>query len=195
MLAQIEGAIRGGIDLVQIRERDLEGGALARLVRDALYMAEGSATRILVNDRIDVALATGAGVHLRESSVGCTIVRRLWPAMTIGRSVHSVESVARAVDADYLIAGTIFPTDSKRDAVLLGPDGLARIVRHAGGRPVLAIGGVTIAQLPAIAGAGAQGIAAIGAFMPDRSAQNVTEAVEKRVKRTRFAFDTISTVT
>lgn len=193
VLSQIEGAACGGIDMVQIRERDLDGGALARLVREALHRVEGTATRLVVNDRIDVAVATGAhGVHLRESSVAGTWVRRAWPDITVGRSVHSVEGAVRAADTDYLIAGTTFATDSKPGAVCLGVEGLAGIVRAAGNRPVLAIGGITIARVPAVAKTGV-GIAAIGAFLPDQG-EDVARAVEKRVKNVRFAFDSASTV-
>lgn len=195
LLSQLEGAVRGGVDLVQIRERDLEAGALARLVHGALRVAAGSPTGIVVNDRVDVAIAAGAhGVHLREASVTTALVRRVWPALTIGRSVHSTESLARADGADYLIAGTVFASDSKAGSDSLGVEGLARIVRLAGTTPVLAIGGVTIAHLPLVVRSGARGIAAIGAFIPDSGVRDVAEAVEESVKRTRFAFDTASTV-
>jgi thiamine-phosphate diphosphorylase len=194
LLSQIDGAARGGIDYVQIRERDLDGRALAHLVREALHCVEGTATRVLVNDRIDVAVATGAhGVHLRESSVAGSVVRRVWPAITLGRSVHAVEGAARATDADYLIAGTAFATDSKPGTAHLGIEGLTDIVRAAGGTPVLAIGGVTIARAAAIVKTGAAGLAAIGAFLPDPSL-DVAQEAEKTVKNVRFAFDSASTV-
>ena len=192
LLAQIEGAARGGINYVQIRERDLDGRALAHLVREALHRVAGTATRVVVNDRIDVAVATGAhGVHLRESSVAGGVVRRTWPALALGRSVHSADGARSVTDADYLIAGTTFATGSKRGAPCLGGEGLVSIARAAGDRPVLAIGGITISNVRAIAQAGA-GIAAIGAFLPDDSADVVRE-VEKTVKNVRFAFDSAST--
>jgi thiamine-phosphate pyrophosphorylase len=195
LIAQLEGAVRGGVDLVQIRERDLEAGALAAMVRDALRIAAGTATRVIVNDRIDVALAAGAdGVHLREASVDAAAVRRVWPSLTIGRSVHSRASVIGATAVDYWIAGTIFPTDSKAAAATLGCAGLAEVVRAAAGTPVLAIGGVTAGRLPELVRAGATGLAAIGAFLPDRGEHDVAAAVEKRVATLRFAFDTASTV-
>ena len=90
--AQIEGAVAGGVDLVQIRERDLDGGRSAGLVRDAVRMAAGSATRIVVNDRVDVAVACGAhGVHLRENGVPAAGARRAGARLLIGRSVHSLD--------------------------------------------------------------------------------------------------------
>src|SRR5262249_4440021 len=90
LLAQIAGAVAAGIDLVQIRERDLATVDLAALTSAALRAAFGSRTSIVVNDRIDVALACGAaGVHLRADSVGVADARRIAPSgFLVGRSVH-----------------------------------------------------------------------------------------------------------
>jgi thiamine-phosphate pyrophosphorylase len=211
LVAQLEGAVRGGIDVVQIREPDLEARELAALMRDALHVAHGSGVRVMVNDRLDVALAAGAdGIHLRENSFSVVAVRGISAALTIGRSVHSAESAARSLGADYLIAGTVFPTESKTTSnAPLGMAGLEAIVRAASGTPVLAIGGVTAERLRLIVRSGAAGVAAIGAFLPTRiaetaikgtvpfmaiSADQVAAEVEKNVKTLRFAFDTASTV-
>src|SRR5262249_25009457 len=145
LLAQARLAAEGGVDLIQVRERDLEAAALAALVSDLLAITRGTPTRIIVNDRLDVALAAGAdGVHLRADSIAIAAARRLAPAgFLIGRSVHSVEEAAQSGDADYVVDGTVFPTPSK-DAShrLLGIDGLRRLVASTP-VPVLAIGGVT----------------------------------------------------
>ena len=195
LLQQIEGAIRGGIDLVQIRERDLDARPLAELVREALRLADGTRTRLVVNDRIDVALATGAdGVHLREASPSATVVKAQWPSLMVGRSVHSCDAMRRDSGVDYWIAGTVFPTTSKSSADSLGVDGLKTIVEAAAGIPVLAIGGITETTLPLVARAGASGAAAIGAFIPDTASVDVVESVEETVKTLRFAFDTASSV-
>lgn len=195
LLQQIEGAIRGGVDFVQIREHDVDAGALAEIVRRVRRLAAGTATRVMVNDRIDVAVAAGAhGVHLREASVNGDTVKRAWPALTVGRSVHSRDAVMRAHGIDYWIAGPIFPTPSKPLAHGIGADGLNEIVHAASGTPVFAIGGITASELSAIVRGGAQGMAAIGAFLPEPGAVNVAENVEKRVKTLRFAFDTASAV-
>ncbi|MGE3512753.1 MAG: thiamine phosphate synthase [Vicinamibacterales bacterium] len=168
---QIRHAVEAGIDVVQLRERELDAASLLALAEDAVAEAAGSRTRIVLNDRFDVALAAGAhGVHLRSDSIAPAVVRRLVPpAFLIGRSVHSPEEAAVAVaDVDYLIAGTVWPTASKRPGhALLGVAGLEAVVQAAA-VPVLAIGGVTLDRVGAIAATRAAGVAAIGLFIADR---------------------------
>jgi thiamine-phosphate diphosphorylase len=168
LLRLISAAARAGVDLVQIREAGLEAGELLHLTRNAVAAVAGSAVKVVVNDRTDVALAAGAhGVHLRADSISSAQVRAVVPAgFLIGRSVHSEADAmsAAAAGADYLIAGTVFGTVSKpAGAPLLGLDGLGKISRAAG-LPVLAIGGVAADKLEDLAAAGAAGIAAIGLF-------------------------------
>jgi len=170
LVAWIARAVRAGVDLIQIRERDLDARSLARLVEDAIAVARPAGARVVVNDRLDVALACGAaGVHLRGDSIPPRAARTLAPpGFLIGRSVHGVAEAAQvAAEVDYLIAGTVFATPSKRpDHPLLGLDGLAAVVRavHV---PVLAIGGITIERLPEVAATGAAGVAGIGMFLED----------------------------
>ena len=168
LVEQAQWAVRTGIDIVQAREPDLDTADLVALVRALVGLSRGSGTRILVNDRVDVALACGAdGVHLRQDSLPADAVRRIAPAdFLISRSVHDVAGALAAGPVDYLIAGTVFPTRSKPiHSPLLGLDGLAEIVRHAA-MPVLAIGGITRERLDDIAATGAAGIAGIGLFIP-----------------------------
>jgi thiamine-phosphate pyrophosphorylase len=160
-------AVDAGVDLIQVRERDLEAAALAGCVTDLLTVTRGTATRIVVNDRLDVALACGAdGVHLRADSVAIAAARRLAPlGFLVGRSVHTASEAADASDADYLIAGTVFPSPSKGLGYrLLGVDGLRAVVL-ASAVPVLAIGGISLDHLDSVAATGAAGVAAIGLFM------------------------------
>jgi thiamine-phosphate pyrophosphorylase len=171
-------AVDAGIDLVQVREHDLEAANLTDLVLQILAIARGSGTRIVVNDRLDVAIAAGAdGVHLRHDSVSVAEARSLAPApFLIGRSVHDVAAANAAAGADYLIAGTVFATTSKPGAArLLGVDGLGAIVATTSA-PVLAIGGVTRDRLGAIAATGAAGIAAIGLFSATQLEDLIHEA-------------------
>ena len=168
LLRQARHAIDAGVDFVQVRERDLETADLAATVSDIIAMARGTRTRILVNDRVDVALACGAaGVHLRADSVPAARVRSIAPPpFVIGRSVHAVsDAVAAGTGVDYLIAGTVWPTSAKpADHPILGIDGLSDIVRAAR-VPVLAIGGVALDRLGAVAAVGGAGVAGIGLFM------------------------------
>lgn len=168
LLNQVGFAVEAGIDVLQIRERDLEAGLLFELTSEAVGIARGSRTRIVVNDRLDVAMAAGAdGVHLREDSIGADAARRIAPGgFLIGRSAHTAEDAAyldRSVD--YLLAGTVWPTASKPPShPVLGLEGLAALVRQAK-VPVLAIGGVTLDRVQSVAAAGAAGVAAIGLFI------------------------------
>jgi thiamine-phosphate pyrophosphorylase len=164
---QARWAVRNRIDLIQVRERDLEAAALADLVGDLLRVTRGSGTRVVVNDRLDVALACGAdGVHLRHDSMTAEAVRGVVPdRFLVGRSVHSRVEAEGAGPVDYLIAGTVFPTASKpATASLIGLDGLADIVDVASA-PVLGIGGIGRDQLDEVATTGAAGAAGVALFI------------------------------
>jgi thiamine-phosphate diphosphorylase len=167
VLDHCRDAVRAGVDLIQIRELDLEASALLSLAAGVADMARDTPTRVVVNDRVDVAIAAGAhGVHLRGDSIPPDRARSMMPAgFLIGRSVHGAdEAVLAALAADYVMAGTVFPTPSKPGLRHhLGLAGLAAIVR-AVQVPVLAIGGVTMERIGAVAATGAAGIAAIGLF-------------------------------
>lgn len=196
---QTRFAAEAGVDLVQVRERDLEAAVLASLVRRLLAITHGTRTRLVVNDRLDVALACGAdGVHLRGDSYRTAEARRLAPArFLIGRSVHSVPDARAAADADYVIAGTLFPSASKgmsRDVI--GVDGL-RAIAACTHVPVLGIGGITAANLSAVAATGAAGCAAIGLFIGEGAsgADGECRAAPLReiVNGARRLFDTVKT--
>jgi|WetSurMetagenome_2_1015567.scaffolds.fasta_scaffold403525_1 thiamine-phosphate diphosphorylase len=163
---QVAAAVDAGIDLVHLRERDLEAGRLRDLTGDLEHLARGTATRIVVNDRVDVAIAAGAdGVHLRGDSLDASEVRGLAPPVfLVGRSIRSAEAAREAAGADYLVLGTVFDTASKPGlTALAGPEGL-RAAARAASVPVLAIGGVTAARIAAVARSGAAGVAAIRLF-------------------------------
>ena len=193
LVEHIAAAARAGVHLVQIRERDLDARALTRVAAAAVDAVRGTATRILVNDRTDVALASGAhGVHLRGDSAPARRIRAIVPqGFLIGRSVHSREEAERAAaegGLDYLMFGTVFETASKPGVRAAGPATLAAIASSVT-LPVLAIGGVTVSGMAEVAEAGAAGFGAIGLFggcPPDRLQVVVREA--------SLAFDTLSRV-
>jgi thiamine-phosphate pyrophosphorylase len=177
---------------VQIRERDLDAAPLASLVREAVRLARGTRTLILVNDRIDVAIATGAnGAHMPEAGIPTSAARKLCPLpFVVGRSVHRADGVVEAGSADYLIAGPVFATRSKPGLQAhLALDGLRDIVLAAGSRPVWAIGGVTAQRIPDLVAHGAMGAAAIDAFLPSVGSADVATEVSNLTARMRIAFD------
>lgn len=166
-LAQrVAGVARAGVDVIQVREKDLPTRALVALVRAVRVAAAGTVARILVNGRPDVALACGAdGVQLPEEGLPVAEVRRAFPALTVGASCHSVESARRAAGegAHFVVLGPVFATPGKEDRAL----GLATLAEAcaAAGVPVHAIGGVTPERVAALRAAGAQGGAAIRPFL------------------------------
>ncbi len=195
LVEQVAAAAAAGVDIVQLRERDLSAGELLQLAAACVGATRGTATRVVVNDRVDVALAAGAaGVHLRGDSVASPAVRALAPAgFLIGRSVHTVAEAIeedRRGGADYLVLGTIFPSTSKpATANVVGVQAL-RQVTGAVGLPVLGIGGVTDSTLSALAASGAAGFAAIGWFIDAFLGAGPGELFRERVERARRLFDT-----
>jgi thiamine-phosphate diphosphorylase len=167
-VALVREAAASGVDLIQVRERDLDGGPLVRLVRACIAAARGTRTRVLVNDRLDVALAAGAhGVHLRADSIPGARVRQIAPrGFLVGRSIHSIAEAAGAEvtrGLDYLMFGTVFDSSSKPGREAAGLATLAAVA-DATTLPVIAVGGVTVARAGEAVRAGASGIAAIGMF-------------------------------
>jgi thiamine-phosphate diphosphorylase len=190
---QIAAAASAGIDYVQVREPDLEAGDLVALVRSLMSRTRSSVTRLLVNDRLDVALAAGAGgVHLKERSILPDEARRISPPdFIISCSVHSVQAVTARKSADFLIAGTVLTTASKPAVDYLNKDGLGRIVEAAANQPVIGIGGLDVRSIPLLASTCAAGLAAIGAFIP-AGGEELTKFVQNRVRAMRLAFDSAS---
>lgn len=168
LVEAVRSAAMAGVHLVQVRERDLEGRLLFHLVRRLMGAVAGTAARILVNDRLDVALAAGAhGVHLRGDSMAASRVRALArPPFLVGRSVHGVDETKAIVEdggVDFLLFGPVFPTASKPGAAGAGLDALRRVV-EVSPVPVLAVGGLTLDRIKEVAGAGAAGVAGISLF-------------------------------
>ena len=162
-------AARQGVAAIQVRERDLPDGELVALVRRVVAAVAGTATRVLVNDRTDVAIASRAhGVHLRGDSVPASRVRAIAPqGFTIGRSVHSAKEIDAAIAAggsDYLLFGTVFASAGKPSGhPVAGLGALADACRRSP-LPVIAIGGIDAARLDDIARTGAAGFAGVGMF-------------------------------
>jgi thiamine-phosphate pyrophosphorylase len=155
-----------GIELIQIRERHLTARDLQTLAGEVLRLPNPHGTRILINDRADVALATGAsGVHLRGHSVAPSSIRAIAPAaFLVSVSCHSVEDVRRAADegADIALLAPVYATPGKGQPLGLGPlNEAARAVRI----PVLALGGITEQRIPECMEAGAAGVAGISMFV------------------------------
>lgn len=185
LVARVEAAVSGGVDLVQLREKDLPAGELYCLTLEIKDVIGGRAM-LVVNDRVDVALAAGVdGVQLPESGLPVGATRRLLQrGMVIGRSVHSVEGAvqAEAEGADFLVLGTIFPSRSHPGAEGAGV-GLISHVRKQVRAPVLAIGGVDQTNAASCLEAGADGVAVISSILgapdPGDAARGLKEALRQ----------------
>ena len=169
ILRLIHAAVDAEVPLFQIREKTLSARALYEVVVRAVSVTRDSKTRLIVNDRVDVARAAGAdGVQLTARSLPASIVRRVCgPELLIGVSTHSREEAQAARDggADFVLFGPVFETESKR--AFGPPQGLEKlrdVARALDEFPVLAIGGITLENIPACLSAGARGVAGISLF-------------------------------
>ena len=152
-----------GVEFVQIRERGMEARRLAELTRKVIAIPHGPATRILVNDRADVAMAAGAdGVHLRDGSVSPALFAR--DGFVVSVACHDLLSVDLAEGADLILLAPVFaPLSKPAERAALGLKCLRQAVERTR-IPVLALGGITAENQWACLDAGAAGIAGISFF-------------------------------
>jgi len=172
---------------IQLRERDLSARELVTLAREVQAVMASRRSQLLINDRIDVALALeGVGVHLRSNSLPVSVARQLLGARRLlGVSVHTVEEVlsAQSQGADYVILGPIYETPSKQ---MFGPplgihtlEKACRLVRV----PIIGIGGVTAARAREMRRAGAFGVAVITAILGAADVESATRELLDAVTR------------
>jgi thiamine-phosphate pyrophosphorylase len=160
---KIRRALAEGIELIQIRERDLPPRDLAGVAKLVMELPERARTKILINDRADIAIASGAdGVHLRDGSPEPRIFRSL--GLLVTAACHGPEKAAEVEGADYAILAPIFVPLSKAAATPpLGTDAIKEFARRSR-VPVLALGGITKENAPDCIRAGAAGIAGVTYF-------------------------------
>ena len=167
---QVERLLAGGASLVQLREKNLPAQAFYAAAAAAVRLARSAGAKIIINDRVDVALALQAdGVHLGQSDLPVAAARRLLgDGAVIGYSTHNLEQVRAALrlSIDYLAFGPIFPTNSKQNPdPVAGLNALARVQSLAAPLPVVAIGGINQTNLRAVLDGGANSAAIISAIV------------------------------
>ncbi len=167
-LAQaVEAALDGGVTCLQLREKEASAGEILALARTLLPLCRARRVPLLINDRVDIALAAGAdGVHLGQEDLPLPEARTLLgPDRILGATAHTVEEAlrAQAEGADYLGVGAMFPTGTKTNTIPTSADTLKAICA-AVSIPVVAIGGVTAQNLPTLAGTGIAGAAVVSAI-------------------------------
>ena len=167
--AAVAALASGGARIVQLRAKGASDRVLLSLAREAQAAAREAGVLFVVNDRPDVALVLGAdGVHLGQDDLPPEDARRLLgPDAIIGRSTHSPAQVAAATrePVDYIAVGPVFPTATKRDAEAVVGLALLREARAVTARPLVAIGGLTLARARETVAAGADGLAVVSALL------------------------------
>ncbi|MBE0602432.1 MAG: thiamine phosphate synthase [Deltaproteobacteria bacterium] len=193
LLSAVERALSGGVRAVQLREKDLGGRELLELARKMRALTSRHGARLLINDRVDIALAAGAdGVHLGGSSIPPQEARRLLgPGKLIGCSTHGAEQLeaAEAGGADFAVFGPVYFTPSKASyGPPLGVDALRRVCASAR-IPVFALGGIGSRNINEVVAAGADGIAMISAILasedPETAASEINHSVNNAISRHR----------
>ena len=186
LFTAVEEALKGGVQAVQLREKDLETRRLLSMAYSLRELTSGYRAKLFINDRVDVALAVDAdGVHLGGESMPAFAARKAaGEAMLIGVSAHSIEEAkkAEAEGADFVTLGPVFETPSKiRYGHPLGPE----LLREARGKisiPVFAIGGIKKERVGSVLESGASGIALISAILGSEDIRSNTEEFMRLLK-------------
>jgi thiamine-phosphate pyrophosphorylase len=184
LLKLVEAAVAANVNLLQIREKNLNARVLYELTTQAAEITRASSTRLLVNDRADIARAARAdGVHLTTKSITASVIRRTFgDHFLIGVSTHSLEEARESYHggADFAVFGPVFDTTSKR--MYGGPPGirvLEGVAVQLAPFPILALGGVTRDNVADCFRAGASGIAAIRLLNHPAELSKVLDAIRE----------------
>ena len=169
---QVRRLALGGAKVIQLREKQMTGAALYDGAVEAVAVAREQGVCLIINDRVDIAMAVGAdGVHLGQDDLSPAVVRRLLGAKTIiGYSTHNLSQAQEALTLpiDYIAIGPVFSTSTKADtAPTVGLDGIAEVRKAIGNIPLVAIGGINEMNAASVFGAGADSVAVIRALLCD----------------------------
>ena len=179
---KMEAALRGGVTLVQYRDKTQESRILYERALKMKALCDKYNVPMLVDDRADIAFAVGAaGVHVGQSDLPAEVARRMLGAdAIIGVSAHNAEEAlaAEAAGADYLGCGAVYPTGTKKDTTVIGVEGL-KAISAVTNLPFVGIGGVTLANYRDVLNADADGAAIVSAIL---SANDIESTVQKFVQ-------------
>lgn len=179
----VELAIKGGVTIVQLREKNCLGKEFLRIARGVKEVTDAYEIPLIINDRIDIAVAVDAdGVHLGQKDIPAGVAREmLGKHKIIGVSAYNAELALRAQKdgADYIGVGDVFGTSTKADTHHVSYEELVRI-RKTVKIPIVAIGGVKPDNMPRLAGTGVDGVAVVSAVL---GAKNITEAAEEMIRQ------------
>lgn len=181
LLNCVEEALAAGVTLLQYRAKNADGGRMYSEACELKKLCDKYGVPLIINDRLDIALAVGAaGVHLGQEDLPCAVARKfLGESFIIGVSAHNPAEAVEAVaaGADYLGCGAVFGTATKHDVAKLGLDNL-RAIRKAVDIPMVGIGGITAANYAEVLSTGADGAAIVSGIL----AQEDIGAVVRKLK-------------
>jgi len=178
-------ALEGGATTIQLRMKNAPTRRMVEVGRKLRKLTEEYGALFVVNDRIDVALAVGAdGVHLGPEDMPLKMARRIAPELLIGATVHSVKEAIKAQEegADYIGAGSVYPTSSKENAVVIGLKNLESIVESVS-IPVVAIGGINAENVRDVLSTGVDGIAIISAILAAENPKEETRKILREIEK------------
>jgi len=180
LLNVVRAAVDTGVQMIQIREKLLTGNLLSELAERVVEITRSSSSKLLINDRLDIALATGAdGVHLTSTSLPVGVVRESCPDdFIVGLSVHTEDEAleAAAGRADFVLFGPVFPSPGKGNGV--GLQALRDVCSSAGSLPVLAVGGIDESNARSVLDAGAAGFAAIRSLNDPEAMHRMSRSIQ-----------------
>lgn len=181
---QVEAALKGGVTIIQLREKTLTTEEFVGEAREIKTLCDIFHVPLIINDRVDVALAVDAdGVHVGQSDMEvCQAREKLGPEKIIGVSARTVEQaiLAQEQGADYLGVGAVFPTSTKADAREIDNRVLEDIC-HSVDIPVVAIGGISMENVESLRGSGIDGVAVVSAVFGQKDITQASKALRERV--------------
>ncbi len=179
--SQVRQVLRGGATIIQIREKFLGDQDFLEEAKDILKTCLEFGAPLIINDNMDVAGALGVGLHVGQGDIGCREARRaLGPDAILGVSCATVEEAVKAQEdgADYLGVGAVFPTSTKADASWVDRETLQTICRTVS-IPVVAIGGISLANAASLAGTGIAGVAVVSALFASQDPEDAARQLSK----------------
>lgn len=184
LLLTVEEAVKGGVTIVQLREKKASGKNFFEKAKHLKALLSSYHVPLIINDRVDVALAVGAdGVHIGQSDLPLAAVRNMVPSsMIVGISVSTIVEAKEAEEngANYIGVGAVFPTHSKDDAEVL-PDGMLEAITNSVSIPAVAIGGIKLNHLPALREINIAGVAIVSGIMKAHDPYNAASSFLKEM--------------
>jgi thiamine-phosphate pyrophosphorylase len=183
LLGKVEKALEGGVTLVQLREKEADGKEFYERSLRLKKLLDRFHVPLIINDRVDVALAVGAsGVHVGQDDLPLKVVRSLVGDMIVGVSVRTVQEAQQAVEdgADYIGVGSVFPTSTKLDAKGITKEELIEITESVR-IPAVAIGGITAENIEKLNGTGIRGAAVVSAILKSQDPKKTAEELNEKL--------------